>query len=624
MEFRCPACDTSYRVPVQLGQQVRCARCNHVWRVAEADFVIANETPEEGEMPDEFSEAEPGTASGEDAGLREVRDSLSTLFDGSGQLSDVSERAAEATRSQETVPDDWPGGEWRRENAETDAEIGPPPETASQFSPASITSAEEPSGPEGSESSDELANVRAAFTSHGPADENSPQKQIADSWFGRTDAAEAEDAADNGHEGSFERIMEGIEEVIAETSKGEHVGPDNAGDPLSALIRGESAPEAQGMAQPHEGRVDDADPNVGKVVQFTSPGSGQRPAEAASHNDSRPDEARNTHGASGAQMTDMADHSGAYLSEDLEEREAIKAEADGFFTMAGDETAADQIMAGSQAEFDDLRDDRDEAGRGALGSIDDPYERAPRNGDEGYYDPSHDAAQRDSLAFSAYRDDFAADEDDGDEWADDAAMPFETAGPAEERERGYEPDERTGIDAREDMANDDALLAEYDFGDETPEESLAPEIASRQAKRGPGVLVVATAWTVFVAVLAGAGWSAIAFRERVVEALPASEPVYAAIGFPVSQTPLALEDVSYALKGEPANVVTLTGRVKHTGRSLIEMPNLKITVRDEADQTVLEDSRFLGQAAMLPGETMEFEIDLDVPAERLRTVELKF
>ncbi len=636
MEFRCPACDTSYRVPVQLGQQVRCARCNHVWRVAEADFVIANQAPEEGEMPDEFSEAEPGDASGQDTGLQEVRDSLSTLFDSSGDLPDGSERAAEAADPGEPVADDWREGVWGQENAETETEMGPPPETASPSVQESTAPAEEPQAPESSESSDELANVHAAFTRHDPAEDSSPQKQIADSWFGRSESAELQETDDAVHEGSFERIMEGIEEVIAETSKGEHVAPDDAGDtqrdadgdPLSALSRGRGVSEAQSFAWSHESRVDDADPDVGKVVQFTSPGSGQRPAAAARQDDPRPDEASRAHADSGTRMhdtmDDTADHADAPQSDDLAERDAIEAAAHEFFAAAGEETAADQRPARSQAAFDDLRDDLDEAARGALASIDDPYERAPRDGDESYHDPGHDAAQRDSLAFSAYQDDFATDEDEGDEWADDAAMAFDTDASAEAREGVYQPDERTGIDAREDAANDDPLLNEYDFDDETLEESVAPEIASQQPKRGPGILVVATAWALFVAVLAGAGWSAIAFRERVVEALPASEPVYAAIGFPVSQTPLALEDVSYALKGEPANVVTLTGRVKHTGRSLIEMPNLKITVRDEADETVLEDSRFLGQAAMLPGETMDFSVNLEVPVDKLKTVELQF
>jgi hypothetical protein len=327
-------------------------------------------------------------------------------------------------------------------------------------------------------------------------------------------------------------------------------------------------------------------------------------------------------------MTTLTGHAGqaeAQAFTGLEEPDAA-ANSDFAQEHAGDayEDAA-EALAASRAHVDDLRADLDDAAHSAPARGDDPYARETTGGSaKTYYDPDHEAAQRDSLAFAADEDEFAEDED-GQDWSDYADADAAEYHVAEDRNRAaLQHDGHASMSARPDDTDDDALLAEYDFGEEAVEDRVPPEIAAQQSRRGPGILIVGAAWALFLAILAGAGWSALSFRERIVEALPASEPLYAAIGFPVSQTPLALEDVSYALKGQPANVLTLTGRVKHNGSSLIEMPNLKITVRDEAEETVLEDSRFLGKAALLPGESMEFEVDLDVPAERLRTVELKF
>ncbi len=653
MEFRCPACDTSYRLPVQLGQQVRCARCNHVWRIAETDFVIANEAPEEAEMPEEFSEPASQDEDGEDPGLQEVRDSLSTLFDGSeGRLGEpdqpVPEAAAAGPREH-----DWPDHDAREPVSEPALD-----EPSAGSSSAGVDVADEPEHARSGEPDDRATDAYAGLgADHGNqyaakedlAEEDSPQKQIADNWFGRSSGDATEAAVGTGeaeHEGSFERIMEGIEEVIAETSKGEHFVSDPAdtapggidGDALSALIGGTGASgihsASSDIAERDSGALEDESTSGAKVVRFSPPGGDQRHTETLRREDAPPSETWEDAADTGDSLSRMMDTlsvdrgaTGADRYHGTERPQTASAEQ--YFAEDGaDDAYEDDAEAPSEAQghFDDLRSVSGNAMPGAHAGSEDPYQRDIGDSAEAYYDADHVALQRDSLAFSADRVDFAADDDDHEtDWADHAntgTARYEDA--SDHNQSTAYRDDHALMSARPGDAEDDALLAEYDFGDEAVEDAGPPEIAAGQVRRGPGILVVGAAWALFLAVLAGAGWSALSFRERIVEALPASERVYAAIGFPVSQTPLALEDVSYALKGEPANMLTLTGRVKHTGSSLIEMPNLKITVRDEADQTLLEDSRFLGQAALLPGETLDFEVALDVPAERLRTVELKF
>jgi len=653
MEFRCPACDTSYRVPVQLGQQVRCARCNHVWRIAETDFVIANEAPEEAEMPEEFSEPASRDEDGEAPGLREVRDSLSTLFDRSEDWPGGQDQPAPDAAAADAREDDWPGDDAVEPVSEPALD-----EHSAGSASADVDVTDKPEDVRGGEPDDHAPASFAGFgVEHGPrygakedlSDEDSPQKQIADNWFGRSSGDATEDAMGAGeveHEGSFERIMEGIEEVIAETSQGGHFAAKPAdtapggidGDALSALIGGTGASGAHSAAaesqERNSGASEDEGPRGAKVVQFSAPGGDQRHAETLRRADAPTSESREDAADTGDSLARMMDtltvdrgHTDADSDHGTEQPEPASAEQ--YFAEDGPDDAYDagaEASSEARGHFDDLRSVSENAMPGAHAGSDDPYERDMGHSGEAYYDADHVAAQRDSLAFSEDRDDFAADDDEHErDWADYADTDTARYEDSSDHERSTAyRDGHALMSARPGDADDDALLAEYDFGDDAVEDAAPPEIAAQQVRRGPGILVVGAAWALFFAVLAGAGWSALSFRDRIVEALPASQPVYAAIGFPVSQTPLALEDVSYALKGEPANVLTLTGRVKHTGRSLIEMPNLKITVRDEADETLLEDSRFLGQAAMLPGETMEFKVDLDVPAERLRTIELKF
>jgi len=572
MEFRCPACDTSYRVPVRIDQQVRCARCNHVWRIAETDFVISDEAPADSEMPEDFSEDE-NRHTEEDAGRADVHERLSSLFAEPRSWRETPAQPDDAEQSaerREPSDDAWAERAWSRadpasgrQQSEEDAQT-PADETAPwpAARPNVVASAQD--APQNI--SDELteatgAAVRAAFsaqeTTLSSADEVSPEQQIADDWFGRGAAQDENENRSEMHAehspASFERIMEGIEEVIAESGDAENrhlealSEPQTSGEdnPLSALLReghrgappdGASEGEREAGAHTEESNFQGA-----KVVQFTAPRAEQRRSEPNP-------------------------------------------------------------------------------------SPSDPYAREPEDAGTAYYDPAHEAAQSESLAFSANEEAFAPAGDELDDWARDASS--DRDGHASDTgqhsdERAYEHDEDHNH-PRLDESDDDALLAEYDFGDNDGAHAVPPEIAQPQPRRRSGVVMVAAAWTVFLAVLAGAVWSTITFRERIVEVLPASANVYSAIGFPVTATPLALEDVSYALKGEPPDMLSLSGRVRHTGAELIEMPNLKITVRDDADRAILEDSRFLGKAALLPGETMEFTVNLEVSAQRLRTVELEF
>jgi len=618
MEFRCPACDTSYRVPVRIDQQVRCARCNHVWRVSEQDFVIEDAERDDGEMPEAF--ASPGANDERDDG---GQDSLSALLEDRqnwpAAARDDHEDSAAAPASRGWVDDaaqsaDYPGRQAISEQLWEDDQ------------PKISESGD--SGAPGAEPDDMSAEL------------DSLDKQIADGWFASAQDEVSEDDQQSGVEShaAFERNMERSEEVIAENSgddespRDQRPQPEPAANPLHALMSGESAStfeeagrEPSQFAQP--GNEGTQDPWGGKVVRLSAPGAGHRLENLAREIDASREVASD--GRQGAE-------SEAPMAELIDKIAAGRAEPDGFAEPDSASHAEDD-----PAEFDDQAEKQreEEMGQAHFDSLQADMEDAahshPQNAqsyrsdaaDDWSEDPysveAHEEAQRNSLAFGS-----------GEEAFDDRAGVFEEQGDADEdwrdrradmrseRAAAERRDERPQQEALEQDADDDALLAEYDFGDDDPAE--IPSEMAEQPRRGAGTLTVAAAWALFLTVLAAAGVSAISFRGQVADALPASAPVYAAIGFPVDKPPLVFGEVGYSWDDAAGNTLTLNGQVTNTRSELIEVPNLQITARDENGAVLVEDSQFLGESALLAGETFEFRVRVEVSPEKLKTVELRF
>jgi predicted Zn finger-like uncharacterized protein len=644
MEFRCPACNTSYRVPVRIDQQVRCARCNHVWRIAESDFVFADDARDENEMPEAFS------SPGEDD-ARETSEARAGDDDGMSALVErvenwTSEPSADPV-ADPTWPDvDQPTGDADHLGAalEPDAPGHDQPAVAAAFD----APGERPEDAHGAD--DEL---------DGPSDEDAEgfDRRLADSWF----SSGAEQAADPGgadgeSHAAFERIMEGIEEVIAEKSGGE--GADEqagsqADDPLRALMPDERNRGLGGSLQdvPTPSGAESDDPWGGKVVRLTARG-GDRAPETRAPEPSQPER--------DAESPSERDPSVEPMAELIDKIAAGRAEpAD--FTEPDDDAPADPDASEpadrersdvGNAHFAALRADLEDAAHAANeGAAPDQHDATAESwASAGYRDEAHEAALRESLAFDTEQDAFEPADDRREPLADHVSALDERAddpAPRDESEDGWrdeseaewrdaeerfhdEPAAMFATDARRrddpgaeiDAPDDDALLAEYDFGEEEPAEPR-PE-ADEPPRRGAGTLTVAAAWALFVAVLAAGAVSAVSFRDQVAQALPASAPVYAAIGYPIDPPPLIFGEVGYSWDDASANTLILTGQVKNNRAELTEIPDIQITARDEAGEVVAQESQFLGQSALPPGETYEFRVQVEVAPEKLKTVELGF
>ena len=636
MEFRCPACNTSYRVPVRIDQQVRCARCNHVWRVAETDFVFTEQDDvNESEMPEAFSA--PGSDDEYNDAYEDPRAQASEP-QGEDDLSDMLERREMWPTAQDERP---AGSAWAQDvTEETRTDFSADESGASHGAAHDDNALDNDVSQAGMEPDTEPRH--RTFLDQDPAEPaDAPQsldQQLADGWFSRADAGDgAGEPQSQAHAAAFERIMEGIEEVISEggnrdTNTSAEPGSPSADNPLSALLggaRGQGVDQGQDPGKPTTPpQREDDDPWQGKVVHLSTRGATQG-RDATQQNEAEDDE-RSTD----VPMAELIDKlaPGAQQADDDSASDQSVEPADG-----GDTPHVSTL----RANLEDIAPDH------ADSAAETETEASPGWDDTSHDDTAHEAAQGESLAFDPNQDDFDDDDEDAGATAFDPASDAvsERGGPLHRpdadagSERGHptvswredrtdifaqanDPAEQETLTARShlDPDDDDALLAEYDFGDDAADETPPPE----PARRGAGTLTVAAAWALFLIVVAAAGVSTLSFRNQIADALPAAAPVYAAIGFPVEEAPLALDDVSYALQGEPPEVLTLNGRVTNVSGELIEMPDLKIHVRDEADETLVEDERFLGKAALLPGETMDFSVNLEVPAERLRTVELSF
>lgn len=627
MEFRCPACATSYRVPVHIDQQVRCARCNHVWRIAEADFVTPDEEArDENDVPEAFA----------DPGADDVpADDRLEATDGNSRLAALLEQNEAGLFGRDSgsrqAPETWP------EDSEPEDWASPGDQGYAGFGAGDAQ--DEQARAENGQGNDH-AHGLTAYDGESDRDAETLDRRLADNWFSAGgEATSYGDAETNPDpQGGFERIMEGIEDVIAESGGPQGVATDDkragdSDDPLRALM---SEDRLRSFTDTLEGRDHDPapegndDPWGGKVVRLNARGGDQR-------------------FDTGPPGTELPDHEREKIAADYETADAMDNLAGqmvgGHDTLDDDAEDADQAASASlahqgtsltgstppdRANVEALRADMQEMSH-ALSEANDPYSRDTSEGTWSHrddHDEARESARRESLAFEAQDQRFETGEAIAQDENDSLGDYFTTHEPLEEA-RGDTPAAEFLDEAQEpasrledaaSTAHDDSLLAEYEFDEEEPEDLPEDFVAERQS--GAGTLTVAAAWALFVAVIAGAAVSLLTFREQIAEVLPASAPVYAAVGFPLDKPAIAFENVNYAWQDGSPGILTLKGAVKNTSEELTEIPPLRITIRDDAGSMVKQESQRLDQASLVPGETYSFSLDIRAPGDKLRTVEL--
>ncbi len=117
-----------------------------------------------------------------------------------------------------------------------------------------------------------------------------------------------------------------------------------------------------------------------------------------------------------------------------------------------------------------------------------------------------------------------------------------------------------------------------------------------------------------LALLVASSMATIAQRRAIVTVLPESAPLFAAIGLPATVPDLVLGGVASTLADDgPARVLTLEGKITNERGTEAEVPNLRIVVRDDDQQSIYSWVAPAPRSHLGAGELVEFSSRLVSP-----------
>ncbi len=155
--------------------------------------------------------------------------------------------------------------------------------------------------------------------------------------------------------------------------------------------------------------------------------------------------------------------------------------------------------------------------------------------------------------------------------------------------------------------------------DDRPESVVVPPPVPTRERRGSGGWVVLIILLLLIAGVAVVGYVG---RERVVQQWPQLAPLYERIGIPVVVLGDGLE------LGEPTHVrreqddvavIEIEGEIKNSTERPIDVPNLMVVLRNDANQSVAEHVYSAPQPSLAAGQTLVYRMTIeDPPAEAQR------
>jgi predicted Zn finger-like uncharacterized protein len=197
------------------------------------------------------------------------------------------------------------------------------------------------------------------------------------------------------------------------------------------------------------------------------------------------------------------------------------------------------------------------------------------------------------------------------------------------------PEDRVAVEAQD--ATDGAAAADAaEAGSE--DEDTAPPIAadsplgesvvmSSQIPASTRVAAFAVPLAAVFVVATVVGWAAWQFRDAVVAAIPATQPIYAAwLGEPSSAHPIGLQIKQSETKAMNAGGRTLTvaGQIVNTATQPQVVPEMRAVLVGK-DQQVLESWTFRAPVSQLqPGQSTPFETKIDARPDSAAEVKIGF
>jgi predicted Zn finger-like uncharacterized protein len=128
-----------------------------------------------------------------------------------------------------------------------------------------------------------------------------------------------------------------------------------------------------------------------------------------------------------------------------------------------------------------------------------------------------------------------------------------------------------------------------------------------------------------VLILTALNASLVSWRAEIVRLLPQTASLYAAIGLPVNLRGLEFDNIRLSrAKHEGVGVLVVEGNIVNVTSRTVEVPRLRLAVRNEAKREVYAWTALPSRSILGPGEALPFRSRLASPPADAREVQVRF
>ncbi|HEY0281696.1 MAG TPA: DUF3426 domain-containing protein [Rhizomicrobium sp.] len=141
----------------------------------------------------------------------------------------------------------------------------------------------------------------------------------------------------------------------------------------------------------------------------------------------------------------------------------------------------------------------------------------------------------------------------------------------------------------------------------------------------PRRLLLVTGWAALAAVVVLIGWTASVYRQQIVAKWPQSASLYSTLGMKTDSSGLRIVDYRYHEEiqgGQPMLVVT--GKLVNVSGSELSVPQIRVTLKDEARRELYHWSFMPAVISLRPGQSTPFVTRLSSPPADARHLDLRF
>jgi predicted Zn finger-like uncharacterized protein len=153
-------------------------------------------------------------------------------------------------------------------------------------------------------------------------------------------------------------------------------------------------------------------------------------------------------------------------------------------------------------------------------------------------------------------------------------------------------------------------------------------VAARRAKaprRPRRSLLQFPGWPTIILALAALDMGLLGWRAEIVQLMPQTAPLYAAMGLPVNVRGLVFSEVGVETEShEGVRVLLVKGVIASTASRDVEIPRLRFALRSAGGNEIYAWTALPSRSVLAPGETLAFESRLASPPPDTRDVLVRF